>query len=129
MFHCFAVSFFLRIFASKKSLEVSQKIPKSPQTSPKNSQKSSKILFKIQHKTSKMNQKPTFFHSKTPKMRLSFFELREIWRKTPPSVYQKHALTCKKLVQKCSKIHFFESKKHPIFAPSVLTNMLSIVNF
>ena len=33
-----------------------------------------------------------------------------------------------KLVQKCFKIHFFVSKKHLIFAPSVLTNMLSIVN-
>ena len=60
---------------------------------------------------------------------LPFFELGESWRKTPPSVYQKHALTSQKMVQKCFKIHFFVSKKHLIFALSELTNMLSIVKF
>ena len=118
------VSLFCRVvFSSYLCIEkVSRNVSKNTKVTsnkPKNSQKSSKILFKIQHKPSKMNQKPTFFHSKTPKMRLPFFELGESWRKTPTSVYQKHALTSQKMVQKCFKIHFFESKKHPIFAPSV----------
>ena len=122
---CYVV-FYSYLCIEKVSRSIS-KNTKVTSNKPKNSQKSSKILFKIQHKPSKMNQKPTFFHPKTPKMMLPFFELGESWRKTTPSVYQKHALTLQKMVQKCFKIHFFESKKHLIFAPSVLTNMLSIV--
>ena len=96
MFHYFAMSFFIRIFASKRYLEVSRKSTKATSNKPKNNQKSSKILFKIQHKPSKMNQKPTFFHSKTPKMMLPFFELGETWRKTHPlSVSKTHTYLAK----------------------------------
>ena len=83
------VSLFCRVvFSSYLCIEkVSRNVSKNTKVTsnkPKNSQKSSKILFKIQHKPSKMNQKPTFFHSKTPKMMHPFFELGESWRKTPP---------------------------------------------
>ena len=105
---------------------VARSISKKTKVSPnkqKNNQKSNTILFKIQHKTSNMYQNPTFSHSKTQKMSPSFFELIESGRKTYLPVYQKHTLTSIKTVQKCFKIHFFESKKHHFFAPSGLTFM------
>ena len=98
---CYVI-FYSYLCIEKVSRSVSKKT-KVTSNKPKNSPKSNKILFKIEHKTSKMNQKPTFFHSKTPKMMLPFFELGESWRKTPPSVYQKHALTCKNWCKSVSK--------------------------
>ena len=114
---CYVV-FYSYLCIEKVSRSVSKKI-KVTSNKPKNSQKSNTMLFKIQHKTSKMNQKPTFFHSKTPRMMHPFFELGESWRKTPPSVYQKHALISQKTGKSVSKFTSLSRKSTPIFAPSV----------
>ena len=83
---CFIILLCRFLFVSLHQI-VARSISKNTKVSPnkpKNNQKSNTMLFKIQHKPSKMNQKPTFFRSKTPKMMLPFFELGESWRKTPP---------------------------------------------
>ena len=128
---CFIILLCRFLFVSLHQI-VARSISKNTKVTsnkPKNSQKSSKILFKIQHKTSKMNQKPTFFHSKTPKMMFPFFELGESWRKTPPSVYQKHALTSQKWCKSVSKFTSLSRKSTQFSLRAFLTNMLSTVKF
>ena len=95
---CFIVLLcrFLFVSLHRKSLS---KCLKKDQSHLKQAQKIAKIkqdTLQNPTQTSKMNQKPTFFHSKTPRMMHPFFELGESWRKTPPSVYQKHALISQK---------------------------------
>ena len=82
----------------------------------------------MQHLTLIFDQICLFFAQKMPKNSLSFFELIETWRKTHPLVCQKHPLSVRKMIYQCSKMPSQCIKKHLIFAPSVLTNMLSIVN-
>ena len=119
MYHYFAISFFLRIFASKMSLEVSQKVPKSHQTSPKNSPKSNTTTPKMQHLTLIFDQFCLFFAQKIPKNSLPFFELGESVSKSTPLVFQKHPLSVSNSVLRCSKMASLCVKKHLIFAPSV----------
>ena len=95
---------------------------------PKNSQKSNTMSPKMQHLTLIFDQFCLFFAQKMPKNSLSFFELIETWRKTPPLVCQKHPLSIQILIYWCSKMASLCVKKHLFFTPSVLTNMLSIVN-
>ena len=96
---------------------------------PKNSQKSNTMTPKMQHLTLIFDQFCLFSAQKMPKNSLSFFELIETGRKTPPLVCQKHPLSGQKKIYWCSKMPSKCIKKHLIFAPSDLTNMLSIVKF
>ena len=95
---------------------------------PKNNQKSNTMTPKMQHLTLIFDQFCLFFAQKMPKNSLPFFELGESVSKSTPLVCQKHPLSVRKMIYQCSKMPSQCIKKHLIFAPSVLINMLSIVN-
>ena len=82
----------------------------------------------MQHLTLIFDQFCLFFAQKMPKNSLPFFELGESVSKSTPLVCQKHPLSVSFSVLRCSKMASLCVKKHLIFAPSVLTNMLSMVN-
>ena len=127
---CFIVlpcRFFSYLCIEKVSRSIS-KNTKVTSNKPKNSQKSNTMTPKMQHLTLIFDQKMCFFVQKMPKNRLSFFELRESVSKSHPLVCQKHPLSVQKMIYRCSKMPSQCIKKHLIFAPSVLTNMLSMVN-